>query len=76
MMHLNSEKIILGGNGSLLKNSLYRKNLNTALKFDFNKIIWTFSDLTPEIGSVLLAADYMGMPLSISDILTCAEINA
>lgn len=76
MMHLNSEEIILGGNGSLLKNSLYRKNLITALKFDFKKIIWTFSDLSPEIGSALLAGDYLGIPLSISDILSCAEVNA
>ena len=76
MMQLYSDEIILAGNGSLLRNSIYRKNLNSALEFDFNKIIWTFSELDPEIGSTLLAAEFVGISLSISDILDNNVSNA
>lgn len=76
LMHLNSDEIIIGGNGSLLKNKLYRKNLNTALEFDFKQIFWTFSELPPEFGSALLAADYFEFPISVSDLLKNSEINA
>jgi len=56
IMQYGSENIILAGNGSVLRNDYFRKELKNALSFDFNDIKWIFLDISPAYTSGLLSA--------------------
>ena len=56
IMEYGNKEIILGGNGSVLKNDYFRKELKNALSFDFNDIKWIFLDISPAYTSGLLSA--------------------
>jgi len=55
-MKLFDQKIVLAGNGSVVRNDFYRNSLNDALKFDFSDIQWTFSTLSAAYGAGILAS--------------------
>ena len=56
IMKYGNENIILAGNGSVLRNDYFRKELKNALSFDFNEIKWIFLDISPAYTSGLLSA--------------------
>tara|TARA_Y100001970_G_scaffold287605_1_gene412699 strand:- start:1226 stop:2188 length:963 start_codon:yes stop_codon:yes gene_type:complete len=56
IMEYGNKDIILAGNGSILRNDYFRKELQNALSFDFNEIKWVFLDMSPAYTSGLLAA--------------------
>ncbi len=62
------KNIVLGGNGSLCKNNLYRKALNDALAFDFQKINWLFSKISPAYGGAMLAAKLIDLDIPLEKI--------
>ena len=64
-----SDEIILAANGSIMKNKFFRKALNDALQFDFSKINWIVSKVSPAYGAAILAAKYKNINLKISDII-------
>ena len=65
----NENHIVLAGNGSVIQNELFRKSLNDDLRFDFPKIKWTFSTISPAYGAGMLAAKVQGVDVKVSDIL-------
>jgi len=69
-MGLKSESIILAGNGSVIRNDFYRKNLNNALMFDIPDLAWTFSDLSAAYGAGIIAAKSKNVDIKISKILS------
>ena len=56
IIQFGNEDILIAGNGSVLKNNYFRKELNNALSFDFNEINWVFLDISPAYTSGLLSA--------------------
>jgi len=62
------KSILLAGNGSLIKNDLYRKSLNDALYFEFPEISWVISKLSPAYGAVILAARLIDVDLNLEKI--------
>ena len=71
-----SKDVILAANGSIIKNHFFRKALNDALQFNFNKINWIVSKLSPAYGAAILAAKYKNINLQISDIIKGAEFES
>ena len=63
------KEIILAANGSIIKNKFFRKALNDALQFNFNKINWIASKVPAAYGAAILAAKYKNIDLKISDII-------
>jgi len=61
----SQNQIILAGNGNVIKNEVYRKCLNDALRFDFTDIKWTFSDVSPAYGAGLMAAKVQDIDVSL-----------
>ncbi len=61
--------LVLAGNGSIIKNDFYRKQLNDELRFQFSNIHWTFSSISCAYGSAILAARVYGIDIKISDII-------
>jgi N-acetylglucosamine kinase-like BadF-type ATPase len=61
--------IIIGINGSIINNKFYRKLLEESLQFDFKKVNWLTSILSPAYGAGLLAAEYKGFDISLNDIV-------
>ena len=68
-LNYNSNDIVISGNGSLLKNPFYRKLINQSLEFDFRKIHWVFSDISPAYGAGMLAAAYKNINIPINKIV-------
>ena len=56
VMEYGDNDIILAGNGSVLRNDYFRKELNNALSFDFNQIKWIFLDISPAYAPGVLSA--------------------
>ncbi len=63
------KNIVLGGNGSLCMNELFRQTLNDALSFDFNKISWLFSKISPAYGAAMLAAKLIDVDIALEKIV-------
>jgi len=64
---LNSD-VMLSINGSIIKNNFYRNLLEESLQYDFNKIHWISSVLSPAYGSGILAGRYKNINISLTDI--------
>ena len=67
-LEFDKSDVIIGCNGSVIKNEFYRKLLSEALQFEFKNIHWVFSDLSAAYGSGLIAASYKNMKVSIKDL--------
>ena len=52
----NTNELVLFGNGSVIKSPIYRKSLNDSLSFNYSKINWIFSKLSPAYGAAMIAA--------------------
>ena len=65
---LNSD-VMLSINGSIIKNNFYRNLLEESLQYDFNKIHWISSMLSPAYGAGILASNYKKINLTLADII-------
>ncbi len=63
-IEVNEKKIIIAGNGSILKNNYFRSELNNALTFDFEEIKWIFLDISPAYTSGILSARLKGFEIN------------
>ena len=61
--------VIIACNGSVIKNSFYRKLLSQALQFDFKNIHWVFSDLSSAYGSGLMVCDINKIKVSLASLI-------
>ena len=68
-LEYNEDKIILAGNGSVIRNDFFRKSLNEELQFNFPEIKWIFSSISPAYGAGILAARIYDVEVKVSDIL-------
>ena len=68
-LEYSKQNIVLAGNGSVIKNDFFRKSLNDELRFNFPKIKWTFSALSPAYGAGILAARLHDVEVKVSNIL-------
>ena len=67
-MGYGSNNIILGGNGSVLRNNYFRNELNNALSFDFNDIKWVFLDISPAYAPGVLSARLRSIKINKKDL--------
>ena len=65
----NENRIVLSGNGSIIRNDFFRKSLNDDLRFNFPDIKWTFSSISPAYGAGILAAKIYNVDIKVSDIV-------
>ena len=49
--------------------NFYRKLLEDSLQFDFKKIHWVSSSISPAYGAGILASNYKNINISINDIV-------
>jgi len=75
-MSYNSKSILLAGNGSLVRDDLFRKCLNDALQFDYTDIAWTFSMISSAYGAGVLSAKLVEVDVALKDILKGDPIAA
>ena len=68
-LEYKENKIVLAGNGSVIRNDFFRKSLNEELRFNFPEIMWTFSSISPAYGAGILAARLYDVKVKVSDIL-------
>ena len=68
-MKYKNQSIILAGNGAVIRNDWYRKCLDDALRFDFDKITWTFSSVSPAYGAGIIASRLIDLDLKLSEIV-------
>ena len=68
-MKIYNEEIVIAGNGSVIRNAFYRKNVSQSLEFDYKKIHWVFSDLSPAYSSGILAAACKNINIKIDMII-------
>jgi len=65
---LNSD-VMLSINGSIIKNNFYRNLLEESLQYDFNKIHWISSALSPAYGAGIMAGKYKNININLTDII-------
>ena len=65
---LNSD-VMLFINGSIIKNNFYRNLLEESLQYDFNKIHWISSVLSPAYGAGIMAGNYKNININLTDII-------
>ena len=65
---LNSD-VMLSINGSIIKNNFYRNLLEESLQYDFNKIHWISSVLSPAYGAGIMAGKYKNININLADII-------
>ena len=65
---LNSDAM-LSINGSIIKNNFYRNLLEESLQYDFNKIHWISSVLSPAYGAGIMAGKYKNININLTDII-------
>ena len=65
---LNSD-VMLSINGSIIKNNFYRNLLEESLQYDFNKIHWISSVLSPAYGAGIMAGKYRNININLADII-------
>jgi len=68
-MKIYNEEIVIAGNGSIVNNDFYRENISQSLEFDFKKIHWVFSDLSPAYSAGILAAACKNINIKIDMII-------
>ena len=68
-LNYGNKDIILGANGSILKNDYFRYELNNALSFDFNDINWIFLDISPAYAPGILSARLKSIKINKKDLL-------
>ena len=68
MNNINSD-VMLSINGSIIKNNFYRNLLEESLQYDFNKIHWISSVLSPAYGAGIMAGNYRNINFSLRDII-------
>ena len=68
MNNINSD-VMLSINGSIIKNNFYRNSLEESLRYDFNKIHWVSSVLSPAYGAGIMAGNYKNINFSLTDII-------
>ncbi|MBI44638.1 MAG: hypothetical protein CMG66_00530 [Candidatus Marinimicrobia bacterium] len=68
MQIINSD-IMLSINGSVIKNNFYRNLLEESLQYDFNKIHWISSVLSPAYGAGIMAGNYRNININLSNII-------
>ena len=68
-LNYGNKDIILGANGSILKNDYFRYELNNALSFDFNDINWIFLDISPAYASGILSARLKSIKIDRKNLL-------
>ena len=68
-MKYKDDAIILTGNGSVVRNDNYRRCLDDALRFDFDKITWTFSSVSPAYGAGIIASSLIDLDIDVKDIV-------
>ena len=69
LIKYNNKNLLLAANGSIIKNSFYRKSLNDSLSFDFKKINWLISDISPSFGAGILAANSKKIDIDVKNII-------
>ena len=69
-----NQDIIIAGNGSILKNKFFRKELNNALSFDFNNIKWVFLDISAAYTAGLFSARLKSFKIDRKDIINNTTI--
>ena len=69
-----NQDIIIAGNGSILKNKFFRKELNNALSFDFNNIKWVFLDISAAYTAGLFSARLKSFKIDRKDIINTTTI--
>ncbi len=67
-LNFDKKDVIIGCNGSVVKNKFYRKLLSEALQFEFENLHWIFSDLSAAYGAGLIASAYKNINVSIQDL--------
>ena len=68
-LKISKDKVIIAGNGSIIKNKFYRKSLNDSLQFDINDLHWIFSDISCAYSAGIMAAKYKKINISINNIV-------
>ena len=68
-MNFSKDKVIIAGNGSIIKNDFYRKSLNDALQFDLNDLHWIFSDVSCAYSAGIIAAQCNNIDISINNVI-------
>tara|TARA_Y100001980_G_C14554484_1_gene341251 strand:+ start:987 stop:1949 length:963 start_codon:yes stop_codon:yes gene_type:complete len=63
-VQIYERNIIIAGNGSVLKNNYFRKELNNALIFDFKELKWIFLDISAAYTSGILSARLKGIDIN------------
>jgi len=66
---ITSNDIIIAINGSVIKNNFYRQLLEESLQFNFKKIHWVSSPISPAYGAGLIAANYNNINISAKEII-------
>tara|TARA_Y100001970_G_scaffold41806_1_gene51944 strand:- start:741 stop:1727 length:987 start_codon:yes stop_codon:yes gene_type:complete len=69
-----NQDIIIAGNGSILKNKFFRKELNNALSFEFNNIKWVFLDISAAYTAGLFSARLKSFKIDRKDIINNTTI--
>jgi len=68
-MNYDNKDIIFARNGSVINNNFYRKCLNQALEFDFKKIHWVSSNISPAYSAGVMSAACLNINVSINNII-------
>ena len=68
-LNYKSKNLILAINGSVIKNKFFRQSLHDTLQFNFKKIKWITSRISPAYGAAILAAKYKNINIKLSDII-------
>ena len=68
-MEIINSDVMLSINGSIIKNNFYRNLLEESLQYDFNKIHWISSALSPAYGAGIMAGNYKNINFTLTDII-------
>ena len=68
-MNIINSDVMLSINGSIIKNNFYRNLLEESLQYDFNKIHWISSVLSPAYGAGIMAGNYKNINFNLSYII-------
>ena len=54
---------------ALIRNDIFRSSLDDALRFDFNKIGWSFSSISSAYGAGIIASRLIGLDIELKKIV-------
>ena len=63
-LDFDKDNVIIGCNGSIIANNFYRRMLDEALQFDFQKIHWVFSKKPIAFGAGYIASKYFKIKIN------------